>query len=125
MKHRLMLGLNLGCGLILFSLLGIQTTYADNLNQQTAQRPVAGQAPTAKGPGGKPPEAAITLCLNKANKSQCSFQGPRGLETGNCEYTPDQQYFACNPNRSNRPANKAANTSQVKQYPSHLAPDNN
>ncbi len=49
---------------------------------------------------GKPPEEAITVCLNKAEKTQCEFSSHKGTEIGLCETTPDQQYFACNPKRN-------------------------
>jgi hypothetical protein len=127
MKNRSLL--TLGLGLISLGLLGSAITQADN------QQPIpAEKGPAEKGPGAKPPAEAISLCLNKANKSQCSFQGPQGLETGYCEYTPDQKYFACNPNRNGQPPeplrdqlqetrqNKTVKPSGIKQYPSHLAP---
>ena len=50
--------------------------------------------------GGKPPQEAILSCADKSTKSDCSFQGPQGLENGTCEYTPDEQYFACNPTKT-------------------------
>lgn len=46
----------------------------------------------------KPPQEAIDACLDEVAKTQCRFEGPKGLELGLCEYTPDEQYFACNPN---------------------------
>ena len=97
-------------GPILMGLLTSQVTYAQN--------------PEA-GPGGKPPQSAILACSDIAENTQCSFQGPRGMESGACEHTPDKQYFACNPSRENKHANSAAKTSRVKQYPSHLDPDQN
>jgi len=93
------------------------------LGQFTSQITYAQNPP--EGPGGKPPQAAILACSDIAENMQCSFQGPRGLESGACEHTPDKQYFACNPNRENKLENSATKTSQVKEYPSHLAPDLN
>jgi len=106
MKHKL----KIPFGLMLLGLLTSQVTFAQN-------PPV--------GPGGEPPQAAILACSDIAENTQCSFQGPRGLESGACEHTPDKQYFACNPSRENKQVNSAAKTRQVKQYPSHLAPDSN
>lgn len=53
---------------------------------------------------GKPPQQAIESCFSKEENSSCSFQGPNFtvhaiLEKGFCEFTPDKQYFACNPTR--------------------------
>ncbi len=89
--------------------------------------------------GGKPPQMAISICTGQSEKAQCQFQGPRGLESGFCENTPDQQYFACNPSRGMAPVQGQDGTqatrgqqgaqadspygpkgSQVTLYPSHL-----
>ncbi len=69
--------------------------------ETNTSRPVAQQPDENKNrpKAGKPPEAAITACLNKAEKAQCDFNSPKGTEMGLCETTPDQQYFACNPKR--------------------------
>lgn len=48
-----------------------------------------------------PPEAAIIVCVDKEIASQCSFKGPREVENGYCEYTPDKEYFACSPTKAN------------------------
>jgi len=102
--------------LILLGLLTSQITFAQSSENKS---------------GGKPPQTAILACSDIAENTQCSFQGPRGLESGYCEHTPDKQYFACNPSRGNEQSrenkqdNSADKTSQVKQYPSHLAPDVN
>lgn len=50
---------------------------------------------------GKPPQEAISSCADKEPNSQCVFQGPRTQENGYCEYTPDEQYFACKPSKRN------------------------
>ncbi len=65
-------------------------------------KPIAQQPDDTKNrpKAGKPPEEAITVCLNKAEKTQCEFSSPKGTEIGLCETTPDQQYFACNPKRN-------------------------
>ena len=101
-------------GPILLGLLTTHVTYAQNPEQ---------------GPGGKPPQTAILACSDIAESTQCSFQGPRGLESGSCEHTPDKQYFACKPARGNKQSRENQHvdngdkTSWVKQYPSHLVPD--
>lgn len=96
----------------------------DNASPQTkAERGVA-QAR-------KPPELAISICLGKAQASTCTFNGPQGVESGFCEYTPDNVYFACNPNRAGKTGNnppprrrdnlgEASSSPRITQYPSHL-----
>ena len=50
-----------------------------------------------------PPEESRNACINKSKGDICSFIGPRDeTETGVCEYTPDNKYFACKPNRGNQ-----------------------
>jgi len=51
---------------------------------------------------GKPPQDAITICLDKPVNSHCEVKSPKGLEAGLCEMTPDNLYFACNPKRDNQ-----------------------
>lgn len=52
-----------------------------------------------RGPGGKPPQEAISACDNKSEGSSCTFESPRGdSPKGTCENTPDGKYFACKPN---------------------------
>ena len=71
-----------------------------------------------------PPQAAIDACSGKAEGSVCQCQGPQGVESGVCVYTPDKKYFACRPNhppqdtndnnrKSNRPS--AGNESSPPQ----------
>lgn len=67
--------------------------------------------------GGKPPVDAIKMCLGKAEKTACSMNGPQGEEKGFCEHTPDQLYFACNPQRG--PAG-----SPPAQPPARMPPQN-
>lgn len=79
---------------------------------------------------GKPPTKAIESCLNKQENSVCSFQGPRfsvhtEIEKGVCEFTPDKQYFACNPKIRPKPLQKNISEQQVIRSPSHLAVKNN
>ncbi len=85
------------------------------------------QSPMSKPRGGKPPQEAINICLSKSENSSCSFQGPKTAENGFCEFTPDKQYFACNPTRNQRKKPRQAQPtipkSQIKQLPSHLAPN--
>ncbi len=79
-----------------------------------------------KGPGGKPPQLAIDICLAQSENSFCSFQGPQGLEEGGCEFTPDKQYFACKPNKQGKqPGNQNISEKQVTQFPSHLSDKHN
>jgi len=77
--------------LLLCSFLGIANLAAAIPDMQNGQN---------KPKTGQPPEKAISVCSGKIAKSTCNFQGPRGAESGFCEYTPDKKYFACNPNRA-------------------------
>ena len=54
--------------------------------------------PRPQGPGGQPPQQAITACQDQAEFSQCRINQGNRFKTGYCEYTPDGAYFACNPN---------------------------
>ncbi|WP_028864456.1 hypothetical protein [Psychromonas aquimarina] len=77
-----------------------QTNSAENsgqVTQESADRKPKNKAPQA----GKPPQTAIDACLQQAPAAQCSFQGPKEIESGVCEDTPDKQYFACKPDRKN------------------------
>ncbi|WP_019617010.1 hypothetical protein [Psychromonas ossibalaenae] len=77
-----------------------QTTAADNSEQVTQES--NNRKPKSKGPQtGKPPQTAIDACLQQTATAQCSFQGPKEIESGVCENTPDKQYFACKPDRKN------------------------
>ncbi len=49
----------------------------------------------------KPPPESILACKNKPQGTQCSFESPKGEESGTCEYTPDGTYFSCRPERGN------------------------
>lgn len=52
----------------------------------------------------KPPEEAITTCEGKSNGESCSMTTPRGdTVEGICSNTPDNKYFACNPNNMRSP----------------------
>ncbi|MCP4410985.1 MAG: hypothetical protein GY808_00190 [Gammaproteobacteria bacterium] len=79
--------------------LGAISIQAEEIN---TSQPVAPQPDDTKNrpKAGKPPEEAITVCFNKAEKTQCEFSSHKGTEIGLCETTPDQQYFACNPKRN-------------------------
>jgi hypothetical protein len=47
-----------------------------------------------------PPKESLEACISKQEGTICSFIGPRDeKESGVCEYTPDNQYFACKPER--------------------------
>lgn len=49
------------------------------------------------GPGGTPPQAAISACTGKSNNASCSFSGQGGdTVSGTCRSTPDGS-FACVP----------------------------
>ncbi|MCW8833939.1 MAG: hypothetical protein OQK09_03845 [Colwellia sp.] len=74
---------------------------------------------------GKPPQQAIEICLTKGENSLCSFQGSNTLEQGACEFTPDKQYFACNPNNHNKQPRKNMAEKRVEQLPSHLVEKHN
>ena len=52
-----------------------------------------------------PPESKIA-CKGKLEGEKCSFVGPRGEESGSCEYTPDKVYFACRPDRGDKKPQK-------------------
>ncbi len=49
----------------------------------------------------KPPQESILACENTPQGAQCSFESPKGQESGTCEYTPDGTYFSCRPARGN------------------------
>ncbi|WP_053043217.1 YHYH protein [Thalassomonas actiniarum] len=53
--------------------------------------------PRPAGPGGQPPEKAIISCQDQAEFSLCQVSRGNRIENGYCEFTPDRQYFACNP----------------------------
>ena len=78
-----------------------QSTAQDSKDKKPPQkREQEQQQPKQQNPAaGKPPQAAIDICLNKPAKTQCEFQSPKGLEAGFCEATPDKLFFACNPQR--------------------------
>lgn len=49
---------------------------------------------------GPPPQEALDVCQNKAQDSACKVTSPRGDSlAGLCKTTPDNQYFACMPER--------------------------
>ena len=51
-----------------------------------------------------PPQEAIQSCVNQEENSACQTKGPRGEAVqGQCKTTPDQKYFACMPERPDRP----------------------
>ena len=87
-----------------------------------AEKPQATQNNLEPAPrAGKPPQQAIEICVSKQENSSCRFQGPSTLESGVCEFTPDKQYFACNPNREDKqskPQKQTMTNKQVKQLPS-------
>ena len=98
--------------LVLVSLLGTTYSYAENNDTQYLQQSVKssvnnnvqsqeGDSRSQKPQAGKPPTEAISSCENKSANSQCSFLGPREIENGTCESTPDKQYFACKPSKNN------------------------
>ncbi len=74
------------------------TQQQSNINKPPRER-MANNDGNRKPTTGKPPQSAIDACLNKPVKTQCEFMGPRATETGFCEMTPDEQYFACKPMR--------------------------
>lgn len=48
----------------------------------------------------KPPKEAIEICEGQATDAQCQVTSPHGdLIDGTCQYTPDEKYFACKPER--------------------------
>jgi len=88
---------------------------ASQKKEQENNQPIKHKKPNKqknKGPhpkrnGGKPPQEAIDICVNKNKNSSCLFQGPNfsalgTLEKGTCEFTPDNQYFACKPSERQR-----------------------
>ena len=75
-----------------------QGSVANNSEQLTQEQP-ADKAQGKRHHRGKPPQTAIDACLKKTAQTSCSFQGPKELEFGVCEDTPDKQYFACKPER--------------------------
>ncbi len=128
---------------LLFSCFLLSTTLHANTpsssmndRQQTTPPPQRSAGPEER-MGGKPPADAIEMCLGKSEKSSCTMNGPQGEEKGFCEHTPDQLYFACNPQRGPKqgPQSRIEPTthndqigqnsigvskSQVTLYPSHL-----
>lgn len=51
----------------------------------------------------QPPQEAIEVCEGKATDTACKMTSPHGdLVDGTCKYTPDEQYFACKPERRPR-----------------------
>ena len=51
-----------------------------------------------RGPGGQPPQEAISACDGQEEGASCSFDTPRGdTAEGTCQNTPDGEYFACKP----------------------------
>lgn len=51
------------------------------------------------GPGGTPPEAAITACSGSQAGSSCSFSTPQGTISGTCQTPPNSSSLACVPAR--------------------------
>ncbi|KGJ94405.1 hypothetical protein [Colwellia psychrerythraea] len=116
----------IGSILIVLSLTGTHASSAntDNAANETIetnnkQSYKQNSPPLPKTHARKPPQQAIDICLNKNENSACSFHGPSALEKGACEFTPDKQYFACNPRRDK------ASSKQLRQLPSHLATHQN
>ncbi|MCP4325844.1 MAG: hypothetical protein GY951_09850 [Psychromonas sp.] len=73
-------------GLLFTSLLLLPLTVS---SEQNSNKPTAGI----------PPQSAQDACNNLSEGAVCSFAGPRGDESGLCEYTPSEdKTFACNPN---------------------------
>ena len=101
------------------SIVNGNSAYGNELNQPAGDMPQTDQSGSAPKTG-KPPQNAILVCAGKATKSQCAFQGPRGDESGLCENTPDNKYFACNPSRVDNQQTQAKTNNPVKTYPSHL-----
>ena len=64
---------------------------------------------------GQPPQQAIDICLNQAVNSQCQVRGPSGPAQGFCEFTPDNKYFACNPQRSGQRPESATATATTNK----------
>ncbi len=58
----------------------------------------------------KPPSESILACKDKPQGTRCSFESPKGEESGTCEYTPDGTYFSCRPERGH-------NESRPKETP--------
>ena len=56
--------------------------------------------------GKVPPRESRAACEGKPENSPCSFISPKGQERGTCVYTPDRKYFACRPERGDRPGEK-------------------
>lgn len=57
------------------------------------------------GPGGKPPQEAISVCEGKETGTTCEVKTPHGdTLSGTCKNTPDKKYFVCMPeNMPERP----------------------
>ena len=49
----------------------------------------------------QPPSESILVCKDQPQGTRCSFESPKGEESGTCEYTPDGTYFSCRPERGN------------------------
>jgi len=51
-----------------------------------------------------PPIEAIQSCVNQEENDVCQTKGPRGESVqGLCRTTPDNKYFACLPEKPDRP----------------------
>jgi hypothetical protein len=84
----------------------VSSSLSSNLQGQPSEPPSGEQRGNKGGPGGEhraPPQCAINACEGKAVGSACQITGPRGNETGTCDYTPDKKYFACKPPHMQRP----------------------
>ncbi len=73
----------------------------NNNSEQVTQDQTANKPEEKMRQGGKPPQTAIDACVDQTAQTKCSFQGPKELEFGVCEDTPDKKYFACKPDRNN------------------------
>lgn len=65
--------------------------------QKVQQQAGANAAAQGQQGQGVPPKPALDACSGKTSGNSCSVQTPKGTLTGNCNYTPDQKYFACIP----------------------------
>ncbi len=92
-----LLSLSITSTLLMSNSVLAQESSVDN-TQQVNTSP-ANNTGDKKHPAGKPPQSAIDACTNIPAKTQCEFIGPRETQTGFCEMTPDEQYFACKPTR--------------------------
>lgn len=99
-------------------LLGSPALFAEASGAETRDQAYEQQEGSRPPPrhGGKPPEPAISACLEQAAGAVCEFEGRRQeVVTGVCKFTPDEKYFACKPARDRRPPMQSSESEQNRE----------